>query len=151
MHLIFSCKFSPKFKALIICDSTAITKTRPCNIQRFFTALKMTIFIWFFSYYFQIFAQKIDCGYTLEPPREAFLRSTHNLCFRAKMKKMYTPVNPSFTTCICRSPDRNLGRSGICLGQIGILFWPKVILGQIRISIWLGRFRICLGQMGIFK
>ena len=27
---------------------------------------------------------------------------------------------------ICRSPDRNLGRSGICLGQIGILFWPKV-------------------------
>ena len=25
-----------------------ITKTRPCNIQRFFTAVKMTIFIWFF-------------------------------------------------------------------------------------------------------
>ena len=48
---------------------------------------------------------------------------------------------------ICRIPDRNLGRSGICLGQIGILFWPrqipdlpKVILGQIRIPIWLGRF-----------
>ena len=62
-----------------------------------------------------------------------------------------------FNVCICRSPDRNLGRSGICLGQIGILFWPrqipdlpKVILGQIRIPIWLGRFRICLGQMGIF-
>ena len=58
---------------------------------------------------------------------------------------------------ICRSPERNLGRSGICLGQIGILFWPrqipdlpKVILGQIRIPIWLGRFQICLGQMGIF-
>ena len=58
---------------------------------------------------------------------------------------------------ICRSPDRNLGRSGICLGQIGILFWPrqildlpKVILDQIRIPVWLGRFQICLGQIGIF-
>ena len=26
---------------------------------------------------------------------------------------------------ICHSPDRNLGRSGICQGQIGILFKPK--------------------------
>ena len=41
---------------------------------------------------------------------------------------------------IAYSPDRNLGRSGICLGQIGIPFWPrqipdlpKVSLGQIRI------------------
>ena len=23
--------------------------------------------------------------------------STHNLCFRAKLEKMYTPVQPSFT------------------------------------------------------
>ena len=23
--------------------------------------------------------------------------STHNLCFRAKIRKMYTPVHPSFT------------------------------------------------------
>ena len=45
---------------------------------------------------FLIFAQNIDCVYTLEPP---LLTSTHNLCFRAKNKKiMYTPVNPSFTT-----------------------------------------------------
>ena len=60
-------------------------------------------------------------------------------------------VNRNVGTCTCRSPDRNLGTSGICLGQIGILFWPKVILGQIRIPIWQGRFRICLGQMGIFN
>ena len=33
---------------------------------------------------------KIDRGYTLEP-------STHDLCFRAKIRKIiYTPVNPSF-------------------------------------------------------
>ena len=28
---------------------------------------------------------------------EAALTCTHNLCFRAKIRKMYTPVNPSFT------------------------------------------------------
>ena len=33
-------------------------------------------------YYFLIFAQNIDCGYT-----EAVLTSTHNLCFRAKIRK----------------------------------------------------------------
>ena len=34
---------------------------------------------------FLIFAQNIDCGYTLE--REAVLTSTHNLCFGAKIRK----------------------------------------------------------------
>ena len=28
---------------------------------------------------------------------EAVLTSTHNLCFLAEIRKMYTPVNPSFT------------------------------------------------------
>ena len=36
---------------------------------------------------FLIFAQNIDCGYTLESPHEAVLTSTHNLCFRAKIRK----------------------------------------------------------------
>ena len=40
-----------------------------------------------------IFAQNIDCGYTLEPVLTC--TCTHNLCFRAKLRKiMYTPVNP---------------------------------------------------------
>ena len=46
---------------------------------------------------FLIFAQNIDCGYTVELPNEAVLMSTHNLCFRAKIRKMYTPVKPNFT------------------------------------------------------
>ena len=49
---------------------------------------------------FHISAQNIDCGYSLEPPRrcQAVLTSTHNLCFRAEIKKiMYAPVDPSFT------------------------------------------------------
>ena len=36
---------------------------------------------------FLIFAQNIDCGYTLEPPSEAVLTSTHTLCLRAKIRK----------------------------------------------------------------
>ena len=53
---------------------------------------------------FLIFAQNIDCGYTLEPPqghrlwvhvrtasKEAVLTSTHNLCFGAKIRKICIP------------------------------------------------------------
>ena len=32
-----------------------------------------------------IFAQNIDCGYMLEPPRRAVLTSTHNLCLHQKV------------------------------------------------------------------
>ena len=39
---------------------------------------------------FHIFAQNIDCGYTLE----AVLTSTHNLCFRAE--KNEHPCKPQF-------------------------------------------------------
>ena len=34
--------------------------------------------------FFYISAQNIDCGYSLEPPAEAVLTSTHNLCFKQK-------------------------------------------------------------------
>ena len=65
-----------------------------------------------FSFFF-FFAQNIDCGYTLEPPRkhrlwvlvrtasqnrlgEAVLTSTHNLCFGGKIRKIGIPYNPHF-------------------------------------------------------
>ena len=38
---------------------------------------------------FFMFAQNIDCGNTLEPPR---LTSTHNLCFGAKIRKICIPL-----------------------------------------------------------
>ena len=41
---------------------------------------------------FLIFAQNIDCGYTLEPPQT----STHNLCFGAKIRKNVNPCKPQF-------------------------------------------------------
>ena len=36
---------------------------------------------------FQIFAQNIDCGYSLEPPRRGGSNEYHNLCFGAEIKK----------------------------------------------------------------
>ena len=46
---------------------------------------------------FLIFAQNIDCGYTLESPQGglsgAVLISTHNLCFGAKIRKIGIPLH----------------------------------------------------------
>ena len=40
------------------------------------------------------FAQNIDCGYPLEPPRgEAVLTSTLNICFGAKLRKIDIPLH----------------------------------------------------------
>ena len=52
---------------------------------------------------FLIFAQNIDCGCTLEPPRrgEAVLTSTHNLCFGAKIRKIGIP--PHAPVLLCKS------------------------------------------------
>ena len=60
-----------------------ITKTCPCNIM-ILLALKIENFQLKNFDIFLIFAQNIDCGYTLEPPGEAVLTSTHNLCFEQK-------------------------------------------------------------------
>ena len=48
---------------------TIITKTRPCIILQFFTAVKQDNFQMKNCDVFLIFAQNIDCGYTLEPPQ----------------------------------------------------------------------------------
>ena len=39
------------------------------------------------SYISYISAQNIDCRYSLEPPLKAVLMCTHNLCFRAEIRK----------------------------------------------------------------
>ena len=44
---------------------------------------------------FLIFAQNIDCGYSLEPPRRGGSNEYPQSMFWAKIRKiMYTPVNP---------------------------------------------------------
>ena len=47
---------------------------------------------------FLIFAQNIDCGYTLEPPRRGGSNEYPQPMFWSKNKKnRYNPSNPSFT------------------------------------------------------
>ena len=47
---------------------------------------------------FLIFAQKIDCGYSLEPPRRGGSNEYPQSMFWSKNKiNRYTPANPSFT------------------------------------------------------
>ena len=47
-----------------------ITKSCPCNIQRFFSEEKIENLIGkFLIVLYNIFAQNIHCGYMLEPPR----------------------------------------------------------------------------------
>ena len=46
---------------------------------------------------FLIFAQNIDCGYTLEPPQRGSSNEYPQSMFWSKNKKnMYTPAYPSF-------------------------------------------------------
>ena len=72
----------------------AITQARLCNLCAIFHGCKNDNFQMKKVDNFLIFDQNIDRGYTLEP----VLTTTHNLCFRAKIRKnMYTTVNPSFT------------------------------------------------------
>ena len=46
-----------------------ITKICPCNIQRFFRAVKIENFVRKKFDFINIIAQNIDRGYKLEPPR----------------------------------------------------------------------------------
>ena len=47
---------------------------------------------------FHISPQNIDCGYSLEPPRQGGSNEYPQSMFLAAIRKiMYTPVNPSFT------------------------------------------------------
>ena len=50
---------------------------------------------------FLIFAQNIDCGYTLEPPRRGGSNEYRQSMFWSKNKKnRYTPAYPTFTILI---------------------------------------------------
>ena len=73
-------------------------KTCPCNIQRIFSALKIENFIGIFFYDFNMFAQNIDCEYTLEPPRQGGSNEYPQSMFSNKNTiNRYTPAYSSFT------------------------------------------------------
>ena len=77
---------------------THITQTRPCNIQQYFTAVKMFKFRLNFFIFFLFLLKTLIAGTRKNRLSEAVLTSTHNVCFRVKKKEiMYIPVNPSVT------------------------------------------------------
>ena len=79
------------------CDQ-CITKTCPCNIQRFFSAVKIENFIRKMWIFFLFLLQNIDCGYSLEPPRRGGSNMYPQSMFWSKNKKnRYTPAYPIFT------------------------------------------------------
>ena len=60
---------------------------------------------------FHIFAQNIDCGYTLEPPQWGGSNEYPQSMFQSKtMKIMYDPVNPNFTIWVIIKKWRNSER-----------------------------------------
>ena len=55
--------------------------------------------------------------------------STHNLCFRARIKKMYTPVHPSFT--IYKWGVRRCTFHGhVCMMSVRILMAVKMTISS---------------------
>ena len=74
-----------------------ITKTCPYNIQYFWGVVKKIKNFDFFFYIFLTFAQNIDYGYTLEPPRRGGSNEYRQSMLWSKNKKnRYTPAYPSF-------------------------------------------------------
>ena len=72
-----------------------ITKICPCNKENFLS-LKNENFQQKNVDIFLIFAQNIDCGYTLEPPRRGGSNEYPQAMFWSKNKKnRYTPAYPS--------------------------------------------------------
>ena len=74
-----------------------ITKTCPCNKQRLFELKKNENCQQKNFDILLIFAQNIDCGYTLEPPWRGGSNEYPQSIFWSKNKKnRYTPAYPSF-------------------------------------------------------
>ena len=71
----------------------------PMQYTEIFSPVKIENFQWKMFDIFLIFAQNIDCGYTLEPPRRGRSNEYPQSMFWSKNKKnRYTPAYPSFTT-----------------------------------------------------
>ena len=82
-------------------DCIFITNTCPCNIQRLFSPVKIKNFIIKIDI-FVIFAQNIDCGYTLEPPRRGS-NEYPQFMFWSKNKKTGIPLHIPVLLHVCKS------------------------------------------------
>ena len=83
--------------ALLHCCHSNTLRKHAHGIYRDFLALKIENFQLKNFDIFLIFAQNIDCGYTLEPPHRGGSNEYPQSMFWSKNKKnRYTPAYPSF-------------------------------------------------------
>ena len=86
----------------LVLNLRIIMQTGPCNSNEYpltppFYIVKLGFTGIYLIFIFFRAALNIDCGYSLEAPHfEAVLTSTHNLCFRAKIRKNIYPYTPQF-------------------------------------------------------
>ena len=86
------CFVAARMLYLIHYENTSMQNTE------IFTPGKIENFQWKNSDVFNIYAQNIDCGYTLEPPQRGGSNEYPQSMFWIKNKKnRYTPANPIFT------------------------------------------------------
>ena len=108
--LVFSCEGSFGFlflymrfsvRKLTVCirftPHGALTKQKhyenlPMQYTEIFKVVKIEKFQWKFFDIFLIFAQNIDCGYTLEPPRRGGYNEYPQSMFGAKIRKTGIPL-----------------------------------------------------------
>ena len=93
------CKYYTKYKSNTNCIWQRITKTCPCNIQRFFSAVISENYIhWKMFEVFIFLLKTYIVGTRYNSLGEAVLTSTHNVCFESKIRKKYryNPAYPSF-------------------------------------------------------
>ena len=92
------CSITEQIYHLIVKHQNIALRKLVHAIYRDFLALKNENFQLKNSDIFLIFAQNIDCGYTLEPPRRGGSNEYPQSMFWSKNKKTrYTPAYPSFS------------------------------------------------------
>ena len=86
----------PEGWSCVVCFNEALRKHAHAIYRKFF-GCKNEKFHWKNFDIFLIFAQNIDCGYRLEPPRRGGSNEYPQSMFWSKNKKnRYTPVYPIF-------------------------------------------------------
>ena len=74
-----------------------IMKTRLFKYTENLATKEWKLFIYIFSFIFHIFAQNIDCGYSLELPHWGSSHEYPQSMFLSRNKKIvYTPYKPQF-------------------------------------------------------
>ena len=91
---VLSAKFHKKkdFTIIVTLEKTRLYNTEPLKPHFYIVKLEFTrVYI-----IFLIYAQNIDCGYSLEPPQRGVSNEYHNLCFEQNYEKCLRFLSENF-------------------------------------------------------